>query len=85
MPGKKKPTGFFLDEYYQILGVFAMKYVRDKEVAEDIVQDVILELYNRRLLFNSLLALKSFLFLSVKNRALNFLTPPSGTRTLPEL
>ena len=50
-----------------------MKYVRDKEVAEDIVQDVILELYNRRLLFNSLLALKSFLFLSVKNRALNFL------------
>ena len=71
--GKEEAYRILFDEYYQILGVFAMKYVRDKEVAEDIVQDVILELYNRRLLFNSLLALKSFLFLSVKNRALNFL------------
>ncbi|UWO49455.1 sigma-70 family RNA polymerase sigma factor [Butyricimonas virosa] len=50
-----------------------MKYVKDKEVAEDIVQDVITELYSRRLLFDTPVALKSFLFLSVKNKALNFL------------
>ena len=42
-------------------------------MAEDIVQDIILELYSRRLRFNTPVALKSFLFLSVKNRALNFL------------
>lgn len=37
------------------------------------MQDIILELYSRRLRFNTPVALKSFLFLSVKNRALNFL------------
>ena len=42
-------------------------------MAEDIVQDIILELYSRRLLFDTPVALKSFLFLSVKNKALNFL------------
>ena len=49
------------------------RQVKDKEVAEDIVQDVITELYSRRLLFDTPVALKSFLFLSVKNKALNFL------------
>ena len=71
--GKEEAYRILFDEYYQILGVFAMKYVKDKEVAEDIVQDVILELYSRRLQFNTPVALKSFLYLSVKNKALNFL------------
>lgn len=71
--GKEEAYRVLFDEYYQILCVFAMKYVKDKEVAEDLVQDVILELYSRRLPFDNPVALRSFLFLSVKNRALNFL------------
>lgn len=71
--GNEEAYRILFDEYYQMLGVFAMKYVKDKEVAEDIVQDVITELYSRRLLFDTPVALKSFLFLSVKNKALNFL------------
>lgn len=71
--GKEEAYRILFDEYYQMLCVFAMKYIKDKEVAEDIVQDIILELYSRRLRFNTPVALKSFLFLSVKNRALNFL------------
>lgn len=82
--GKEEAYRILFDEYYQMLCVFAMKYIKDKEVAEDIVQDIILELYSRRLRFNTPVALKSFLFLSVKNRALNFLAPSAGTRTLSE-
>ena len=37
------------------------------------MQDIILELYSRRLRFNTPVALKAVLFRSVKNRALNFL------------
>ena len=66
--GNEEAYRILFDEYYQMLGVFAMKYVKDKEVAEDIVQDVITELYSRRLLFDTPVALKSFLFLSVKTR-----------------
>ena len=39
--GNEEAYRILFDEYYQMLGVFAMKYVKDKEVAEDIVQDVI--------------------------------------------
>mgnify|MGYP002746485438 FL=1 len=58
--------------YYRGLCSFASRWV-PVSTAEDIVQDIILELYSRRLRFNTPVALKSFLFLSVKNRALNFL------------
>ena len=59
--------------YYDLFLTFTKRVVREHAAAEDIVQDIILELYSRRLRFNTPVALKSFLFLSVKNRALNFL------------
>lgn len=61
----------FFENYYQVLGVFAMKYVKDKNVAEDIVNDVIVGLYTRRPRFDNLTALKSFLFTSIRNRCIN--------------
>lgn len=71
--GEAKAYKFFFEEYYQILGVFALKYVKEKEVAADIVNDVILELYSRKLKFENLTALKSFLYLSIKNKSLNYI------------
>ena len=61
------------EKCFRPLCLYALHYVADTDMAEDIVQDIILELYSRRLRFNTPVALKSFLFLSVKNRALNFL------------
>ncbi len=71
--GKEEAYRVLFEEYYQILSVLALKYVKDKEVVEDTIQDVILELYSHHLQFNHPVALKAFLFLSVKNRSLNFL------------
>lgn len=71
--GEEEAYRLFFEEYYQILSVFAFKYVKNKESAEDIVNDIILELYSRKLQFANLIALKSYLFLSIKNKALNYL------------
>ena len=71
--GDEAAYEFFFAEYYSLLGAFALKYVKEREVAEDIVHDVILELYSRRLKFDSIDALKSYLYLSIKNKSLNCL------------
>ncbi len=80
--GKEEAYRILFDEYYQILGVFAMKYVRDKEVAEDIVQAVILPISAPV----QLPPCPQIVFVSVrKKQSPQFPAPPSGTRTLPEL
>lgn len=71
--GDEAAYEFFFAEYYSLLGAFVLKYVKEREVAEDIVHDVILELYSRRLKFDSIDALKSYLYLSIKNKSLNCL------------
>lgn len=63
----------FFQEYYQIFAHFAFKYVKDVDMAEDIVHDVILDLYSNKRNFDCLNKLKSFLYLSIKNRCLNYL------------
>lgn len=69
--GNESAYKVFFEEYYQVLGVFALKYVKERPIAEDIVNDVILELYTHKRNFNNILALKSFLYLSVKSRCFN--------------
>ena len=58
-------------EYYKILTVFANKYLTDLEAAREIVQDLFVNLYEKRenLEINS--SLKSYLFRSVHNRCIN--------------
>ena len=58
------------DEYYQILAHFAMKFLHDKEACEDIA---ILDLYSSKRVFTNINSLKSFLYLSIKNRSINYL------------
>lgn len=69
--GDEEAYRVFFEQYYQVLGVFALKYVKDKGVAEDIVNDVIVGMYVHKPHFENLTALKSFLFTSVRNRCLN--------------
>ena len=57
--------------YYPRLCYFAFTMLNNKEVAEDMVQDVFLRLQGRLNDFFAENALKSFLYLSVKNACLN--------------
>lgn len=77
MVGSIKNNKVFEDifkQYYSGLVVYANKYVGVKQVAEDIVQDFFYDLWNKRenLIIQS--NIKSFLFQSVRNCCLNYLS-----------
>lgn len=58
-------------EYYRPLAVFACSYVEDIETGKEIVQDLFVNMYEKRkaLAINS--SIKSYLYKSVRNRCLN--------------
>lgn len=64
---------FFFEEYYPIFVHFAMKYLHDMEVCEDIVHDVVYEFYSKKRVFENINMMKSFFYLAVKNKCLNYL------------
>lgn len=59
--------------YYSSLGMFAYRYLNDRQKAEDAVHDVLLELYQNWEKFDTITSLKAYLYNSIKNRCLNIL------------
>lgn len=58
---------------YPGLCFFARKYVSESGLAEEIVQDVMVKLWERRKDFDRYVSLKSFLYISIKNACLDSL------------
>lgn len=52
---------------------FSYSYVRSKEPAEEIVNDVFLSIWEKRNVLNTINNIEVYLFVSVKNASLNFL------------
>lgn len=71
--GDKKNYKQIFDKYYSPLCMFASSFVLDKQVAEDIVQDIFVKLWEKSDDFDSMQAVQSFLYVSVKNKCLNHL------------
>lgn len=61
-------------QYYKVLRTYAYRFLADGCVAEDIVQDVFFELWNKRNEIHFDGAVKSYLFKSVYNKCLNYLS-----------
>lgn len=59
--------------YYARLKRFARQYVAREEDAENIVQDIFFELWEKQLEFSSFINLNGFLFTMLKNRCIDFL------------
>lgn len=59
------------NKYYATLCSFAFKYMEDKDLSADIVQDVFAKLWQLRDDFFYLHQVKAFLYTAVRNRALN--------------
>jgi RNA polymerase sigma-70 factor (ECF subfamily) len=59
--------------HYALLVGFVERMVRQREVAEEIAQDVLLELWKRREGFVLEVSLRAYLFKAARNRALNHL------------
>lgn len=58
--------------FYPSLCYFSSKITKDSEVSRDIVQDVFINFWNKSNTFENISALRSFLYVSVKNRSLDF-------------
>lgn len=69
----RNKNGFkkLFDAFYVPLCLFAERYVEDPDVAADVVQDCFIRLWQRREDFTYLYQIKSFLYTSIRNQALN--------------
>lgn len=61
----------FFNEFYQALCVFANSYVLDNALAADIVQETFVKVWSRKQNFDSILKMRSFLYVTVRNSCLN--------------
>lgn len=59
--------------YSQHLINFSRRYIRDKQIAENIVQDVFLKIWQNRHSLDSSQSIKSYLFTAVKNESFKHL------------
>lgn len=50
-----------------------MKYVRDEQIAEEIVQEVFINIWERRESLTITTSIKSYLFTAIRNRSFNYL------------
>ena len=64
---------YLFDLYYRELYFFARKFLENREVAEEIVQDVFIAFWENREVLIIEKSIKSYLFTSVKNRSINYL------------
>lgn len=63
---------------------YSMKYVHSKDDALDIVQEVFVNLWNNRLTIDPEKSLLTYLFVSVRNRSLNFIRDSKDLTSLDE-
>lgn len=60
-------------EYYQMLCSYALRFVNDPDMAEEIVQDLFYKLWEKREELQINTSVKSYLFSAVHNRCLKFI------------
>ena len=60
-------------DYYGILVCYAQKYTKREDIADDIVQDVFASLWEEYRIFPSQAIFRSFLYISIRNAAFDYL------------
>ncbi|MEJ7693859.1 RNA polymerase sigma-70 factor [Daejeonella sp.] len=60
-------------EYYPRLIVFSKGYIKQREICEDIVEDILMKLWDNRGSLTHIKNLKFYLYVSAKNACLNYL------------
>ncbi len=64
---------YLFNTYYARLCYFAFKLVKNQDAAKDLAQDVFLKYWHKRDEYSSELAIKNFLYLSLRNASLNYI------------
>ena len=66
-------------QYYPSMGVIAGKLVANREVAEDIVQDVFIRLWEKKAEYDKIPDFRTFLYVAVRNLCYNYLRDKKKT------
>lgn len=61
----------FFESFYPSVCIFARKYLKDADIAEDIAQDAFVEFWNRKEQFDDIRTIKGFIYTVTKNKCLN--------------
>jgi len=64
---------YLFKRYYQPLIYFAYRYVQDEQIAEDIIHDVFVHIWNNRQGLDFSMNFKSYLYHAVRNRSFKYL------------
>lgn len=67
----QKAFAFFFDRHYNALCYFAERLVRDHLVAEDIVEETFMKLWDKRTSFDNAHGIKAFLYITTRNACIN--------------
>jgi RNA polymerase sigma-70 factor (family 1) len=70
--GNKEAFQRLFNTLYKGMSLYAKKFVDNYDDAEDVTQEAFIELWNQRAKFESMNQIKAFLYLSIKNRCINF-------------
>ena len=61
------------NDYYRSLVMYALHFVTRQDVAEDIVQELFVTMWNKQMVFLSYPSFKTYLYTSVRNAAFDYL------------
>lgn len=82
--GDERAFKALFDQYYQALCYYGQQIAGPRGAAEEIAVDSFLKVWERREHFESIAAIKSFLYITVRNASLDYLKQ-EGRRTKREL
>jgi RNA polymerase sigma-19 factor, ECF subfamily len=71
--GREEGFNHFFNSYYKRAVFFAFGYIRNKEAAEDIIEDSFIKLWNKKEIFETEAGLKAYLYKTVHNACLRWL------------
>lgn len=71
--GRKDAFKKVFDAYYKSICLFIQKYIADSDQAEDLAQDVFVSIWEKKVQFTNLQALKGYLYQTARNKSINAL------------
>ena len=84
LEGNKESFEKLITKYKTNLIYFIYKYVKNVETAEDIFQDTIIYLLDKKEIYNFKYSFKSFIYMVAKSRALNYLKQNESVEIVTE-
>lgn len=71
--GNQQAFSHIFRQFYQPLCFFCNRLITDKDAAEEIVQDILFKVWDKKEDFSTLSSIKAFLYISTRNASMNFI------------